>query len=268
MRIEQLTKEFPGKARNERVRILDRLTFDIYEGEFVAIVGPSGGGKSTLLSILAGLEPKTEGSVQLNGQEVTRPDPQLGVMFQEYALYPWKTVFENVEFGLKYGPQKYSKEERRERVQYHIELVGLKGSEEKYPHELSGGMKQRCALARLLANDPEVLLMDEPLAACDAQTRDILQEELLRIWGQNNEPSKRKTAVYVTHSIEEAVFLADRVIVLGQRPATICDIVSIDIPRPRSLEDRLNNSEYNRYQQRIWSLIKDAAISATVAKNE
>jgi len=263
-KVESISKEFFDDRTKESNLVINDLSFEVKEGEFLVIVGPSGCGKTTLLNILAGLEKSTSGSIKVDEQIVTGPGPERGVMFQEYALLPWKTVFDNVEFGLKHGAMSkdYSKSERKQRVQHFIELVGLKGSENKFVHQLSGGMKQRCALARLFANNHKILLMDEPLAATDAQTREVLQEELLNIWGQDRDSSKRKTVIYVTHAIDEAVFLGDRVIVLGQRPTTITEIVNIDIDRPRTITER-HTEKYQQYQQEIWGLIKEAAVSAT-----
>lgn len=269
LEVDRVSKEFNVGRGRPPLLVLNELTFSVVEGEFVAIVGPSGGGKTTLINVLAGLEVPTSGSILVNGQPVKGPGADRGVCFQDYALFPWKTVYENVEFGLRYGPmgRRMTAQERRERTEYYMNLVGLRDSSAKYPHQLSGGMKQRCALARLFANDPDVLLMDEPLAAGDAQTRDILQEELLRIWGQDHESSRRKTVLYVTHSIEEAVFLADRVIVLGRRPAEIRDIVSIPVARPRSLAQR-HAGVFREFQDRIWAWIRDEAFRATMEVEE
>jgi NitT/TauT family transport system ATP-binding protein len=171
---------------------VDEFTLDVAQGEFLVIVGPSGCGKTTVLNVLAGLDTPTSGTVAIDDRVIAAPGPDRGVMFQDYALFPWQTVRGNVEFGLRYGPagDGLDATRRDERVRRTIELVGLSGSENKYPHQLSGGMKQRVALARLIANEPEVLLMDEPLAALDAQTRIILQDELLRIWGQDRPPRR------------------------------------------------------------------------------
>jgi NitT/TauT family transport system ATP-binding protein len=265
LEVDQMSKQFAGGRGRPPALILDGLTFSVEEGEFVAVVGPSGCGKTTLINILAGLEMPTDGRIRLDGRAVKGPGAERGVCFQDYALFPWKTVYENTEFGLRFGPlsRRLSPDERKRRTEYFIELVGLQDSKTKYPYQLSGGMKQRCALARLFANDPELLLMDEPLAAGDAQTRDILQEELLRIWGQDRQPSARKTVVYVTHSIEEAVFLADRVLVLGRRPAKIRDIITIPVPRPRTLTQR-HAGLFHEYQERIWGWIRDEAFRATL----
>jgi NitT/TauT family transport system ATP-binding protein len=181
-------------------------------------------------------------------------------MFQDYALFPWRTVLGNVEFGpLARGA---SVADRRARAQRYIEMVGLAGFESRYPHELSGGMRQRCALARMLANEPEVWLMDEPLAAVDLQTRNILQDELLRLWGDGAERASRRSVMFVTHGIDEAVYLSDRVIVLGRRPGHIKDIVTIDLPRPR--RSVRNSAQAGRHIEHIWGLIHDEAAQAIV----
>jgi len=187
-------------------------------------------------------------------------------MFQDYALFPWQTVRGNVEFGLRYGPAGagLDREAREERVRRTIELVGLTGAETKYPHQLSGGMRQRVALARLMASEPEVLLMDEPLAALDAQTRIILQDEMLRIWGQDRPPAERRTVVFITHAIDEAVFLADRVAVMTAHPGRLKVVVDIPLPRPRGDATRAL-PQFQALTQQIWSLIRDEAYRAAVA---
>jgi NitT/TauT family transport system ATP-binding protein len=202
----------------------------------------------------------------LDGRAIEGPGPERGVMFQDYALFPWHTVWGNVEFGLRHGPagNGMTAEQRTERVRRTIDLVGLDGAEGRYPHQLSGGMRQRVALARLIANEPSVLLMDEPLAALDAQTRLILQDELLRIWGQARPASERRTVVFITHAIDEAVFLADRVAVMTAHPGRLKALVDIDLPRPRNDATRAR-PEFQALTQHIWSLIRDEAYRATVA---
>lgn len=244
---------------------LENVDLDVNDGELLALLGPTGCGKSTLLRILAGLEQPTSGSVELDGSPITGPGPERGMLFQDYALFPWKTVRGNVEFGLRYGPRdrRPSAAERGRIVQRFVSTVGLTGSEDKYVHQLSGGMKQRTALARLWATDPAVLLMDEPLAALDAQTRIVLQNELLRLWGQEGKPEERKTIVYVTHSIDEAIFLADRVAVMEPRPGRITQILDVDIPRPRDDTQRATREFSDLYEQ-IWELIRSEAYRATI----
>lgn len=244
--------------------VLDGIDLEVRDGEFLALLGPSGCGKSTLLNIVAGLTAGTSGQVTMDGTLITGPAPERGVLFQDYALFPWKSVKGNVEFGLKHGARSKRPRdaERRDQIVRHfIDLVGLSGSEHKYPHQLSGGMRQRTALARLWAPDPAVLLMDEPLAALDAQTRLVMQNELLRIWGQSD--TARKTVVYVTHAIDEAVFLADRVAVMGTRPGRIKQVLDVDIPRPRTDAAR-QDPRFDALHNAIWELIREEAYEATV----
>ncbi|MBL8834924.1 MAG: ABC transporter ATP-binding protein, partial [Alphaproteobacteria bacterium] len=219
LRLAGIRKLF-ALADGQTTVAVEDFTLDVRPGEFLVIVGPSGCGKTTILNLLAGLDRPSAGTLAMDGVEIAGPGAERGVMFQDYALFPWRTVRGNVEFGLLYGPagRGLDAAARERRVSETIDLVGLKGSEGKYPHQLSGGMRQRVALARLIANEPDVLLMDEPLAALDAQTRLILQDELLRIWGQDKPPARRRTVVFITHGIDEAVFLADRVAVMSSHP--------------------------------------------------
>lgn len=245
--------------------MLESIDLDVRQGEFLALLGPSGCGKSTLLNLIAGLISPTSGSLRLDGREITGPGPDRGMLFQDYALFPWKSVRGNVEFGLRHGPRtrRLPKATQREIVARYIDLVGLDGAENKYPHQLSGGMRQRTALARLWAPNPEILLMDEPLAALDAQTRLVMQDELLRIWGQERRWSERKTVIYVTHSIDEAVFLADRVAVMGTRPGRIKAMIGVGLDRPRTDASR-TGPVFDGLGQQIWQLIRDEAYRATV----
>jgi len=229
------------------VRALADVTFDVDPGEFVCIVGPSGCGKTTLFRILAGLEPATRGQVTLNDSVVTEPTPNMGIVFQEYHLFPWRTVRGNIAFGLEKAVG-LDGTDRDQRVQQLIDLVGLAGFEDSYPKSLSGGMKQRVALARALAIDPALLLMDEPFGAVDAQTRERLQDELLDIWQETG-----KTILFVTHDVEEAVTLADRVVVMGRDPGQLREIVPIDIDRPRSRTD----AAFGTSAERVRSLIEN-----------
>jgi len=263
--LQGVRKEFVVPRTGEQVVAIEDVSLSVEAGEFLVIVGPSGCGKSTILNLLAGLEMATGGRVLMDGRPIEGPAAERGMVFQDYALFPWKTVFENIEFGLRYGPRRsaVSADERRERVRQHIELVNLQGSAEKYPHELSGGMRQRCAIARLLANEPEVLLMDEPFAALDAQTRIILQEELLRIWGETRPQAQRKTVVFITHSIDEAVFLADRVMVMSSHPGRIIRTFDIDLARPRQ-ETVRGDARFQALSQEIWSLIRDEVYRAAM----
>ena len=236
-------------GRADHVAVLRDFHLDVREGEFISILGPSGCGKSTFLSILAGLTERTGGDISLNGQPLRGIHPAQGVVFQGYALFPWRTVLQNIEVGLEIRGVPRAK--RRAVAEEYLELVGLQGFGQRYPHEISGGMKQRVAIARSLAYQPEVLLMDEPFAALDAQTREILQGELLRIWEQH-----RKTIVFITHSLEEAVYLSDRVAVMTQRPGRIKDIIDIPLARPRSAELR-HTAEFAALRHRAWEVLKD-----------
>jgi NitT/TauT family transport system ATP-binding protein len=240
------------------------MSLDIFRGEFLCIVGPSGCGKSTVLNMIAGLTEPTRGQITLDGTAIVAPGAERGVVFQDYALFPWKTVRENVEFGLRYRSKgRPPKAERDARVRHYLELVGLGTVGRKYPHELSGGMRQRCALARALANDPQVLLMDEPLAALDAQTRLVLQEELLRIWGEEKPAQERRTVIFITHGIDEAVFLADRIVVMTRHPGRIKNVLDVDLPRPRDAAVR-GTSGFRGLCDTIWQMIRDDAYAASV----
>lgn len=230
------------------VEALSDITLGVEEGEFLCIIGPSGCGKSTLLRILAGLYQQSAGEVVLhtNGSSLRPPN---AVVFQEYAIFPWRTVSDNVAFGLEM--RGIQRDEREKRTSTYLAKVGLTQFADHYPYQLSGGMKQRVALARALATDPEILLMDEPFGALDAQTRLILQEELVRIWEE-----EKKTVVYVTQSIEEAIMLGDRVVLMTARPGRIKSTYEVALPRPRSLQMR-TEPEYNRLAQVIWEDLVD-----------
>jgi ABC-type nitrate/sulfonate/bicarbonate transport system ATPase subunit len=217
------------RTEESEVRVLEDIALDVREGEFVCILGPSGCGKSTLLNIVAGFLPPTSGSVRIDGEEVRGPDPRRIFVFQERGVFPWLTVEGNIGFGLGRLPR----EERERRIAHYVRLVGLEGFEKAYPHELSGGMKQRVEVARAFAVNPDVLLLDEPFGALDSITRLVMRGELLRIW-----QAEQKTILFVTHDIEESVQLADRVVVMTARPARIRRIVPIDLPHPRDLSSR------------------------------
>ncbi|MEV5026882.1 ABC transporter ATP-binding protein [Paenibacillus sp. LPE1-1-1.1] len=232
------------------ISALQDINLDVKQGEFMVIVGPSGCGKSTLLDLLAGLTKPNSGQILLDNKAITGPNLDRGIVFQQYALFPWKTTLENVEFGLE--AKGVARKERREIAQQHIALVGLAGFENRYPHELSGGMKQRVAIARSLAYDPEVLLMDEPFAALDAQTRETLQSELLRIW-----EATKKTIIFITHGIEEAVYLGQRVAVMTSRPGRIKKIITIPFEARTSEEDLRAKPEFVKLRHEIWDLLKD-----------
>ena len=248
-----LRKRFTDIARQEEVVALDGMDLDIADDEFLTILGPSGCGKTTLLNIVAGFEQATSGDVRLDGEPIRAPGPDRGVVFQEYALFPWLTVEQNIEFGLR--ERRVPKVERMARVHRQIASVGLTGFEKRYPQELSGGMRQRVALGRVLANDPKILLMDEPFAALDAQTRTLMQEELLRVWS-----GERRTALFITHNIEEAILLGDRVVVMTARPGRIKEIVAVDLPRPRDV----TAADFNATRRRVAALLEDE-VKATFA---
>jgi NitT/TauT family transport system ATP-binding protein len=244
-------KTYRDAAGDTEVLALDGLTLDVEAEEFLMLLGPSGCGKSTLLNIMAGFERPDAGSVSVDGLAVERPGPDRGVVFQDYALFPWLNVQQNVEYGLR--EKGLSPAERARVAGRYLEMVGLRGFERRFPHELSGGMRQRVALIRVLAIDSQILLMDEPFAAVDAQTRTILQEELQRLW-----LASRKTVVFVTHSVEEAVFLADRIAVMTSRPGLVKAIVPVDLPRPRDM----TSDAFNRYRRDVTQLIEVEARKA------
>jgi len=239
-------KSFSKDGRS--LAVLDVERFSVQDGEFVTVIGPSGCGKSTLLHIMGGFIRAEAGAIQVHGRRVSGPGPDRGMMFQEFALFPWKTVAGNVAWGLE--AQGMSKSKIGEVVDRHLEMIGLGDFRDHYPAELSGGMKQRVQLARVLAIDPEVLLMDEPFGALDAQTRETMQEELTRLWERTG-----KTIVFVTHDIDEAVYLGDRVVVLTARPGRIREEVKIDLPRPRGLEIK-KSAQCHEYRNYIWDLIR------------
>ncbi len=231
------------------VTALNGFNVEVQEGQFVSIVGPSGCGKSTFLNVLLGLIPPNSGEMAIRGNRITGPGQDRAMVFQEFGLLPWRTVMNNVELGLEI--RGVAAEERRETCQQFIEMVGLVGFESHYPHELSGGMKQRVGLARALATDPDVLLMDEPFAALDAQTRDLMQAELLRIWHE-----AKKTVLFVTHQIEEAVYLSDRVIIKTKSPGRSKRIIDVGLDRPRDYEMRVSQ-EFSELRLEIWNELKD-----------
>ena len=243
----RLCKSYYDIRNAEQVVALDDISLEIPRGQFVTVIGPSGCGKTTLLNILAGFEPPTSGEVLVDGQHIREPGADRGVVFQEYALFPWLTLRQNVE----YGPRelRVPSAEAREIVERTIRLVGLQGAENRYPHELSGGMRQRAALARILVNDPKILLMDEPFAAVDALTRASLQREVARLWAETG-----KTVLFITHSVEEAVLLGDRVITMTPRPGRVKADVIVPIPRPRDP----TSSAFNEYRRTIEALIQEA----------
>ncbi|MFF4948368.1 ABC transporter ATP-binding protein [Streptomyces chattanoogensis] len=240
---------------------LDAVDLRIEAGEFVAVVGPSGCGKSTLLDLLGGLARPTGGRILLDGEPVTGPGLDRGIVFQQYALLPWRTALGNVAFGLE--ATGVPRRERAARAREYLDLVGLSGFENRHPHELSGGMRQRVAIARSLAYDPDVLLMDEPFAALDAQTRESLQDELLRIWQRTG-----KTVVFITHGIEEAVYLGQRVAVMTSRPGRIKQVVPIGFDSRTQTDDLRSSPEFARYRHEIWTLLHDEVTRAQLLEKE
>ena len=241
--IRDLNQSFP-RDDGSRLVVLDNLSFEVQDKEFVCILGSSGCGKTTLLRLIAGLDEAQAGSIILDGEEIRGPNPKVGMVFQEYSLFPWRTVIDNIAFGLEMKGM--GKEERYRIAEKYLDLVNLSQFRTSYPSELSGGMRQRVAVTRALALDPVLLLMDEPFGALDAQTRNMLQKELLEIWEKT-----KKTIIFITHSVDEAVFLADRIIVLTPRPGRICQIFPIELKRPR---DR-TSVEFAQVRRQVLDLI-------------
>jgi ABC-type nitrate/sulfonate/bicarbonate transport system ATPase subunit len=249
IKVDHITVVYEGKRR---VTAIKDLTFDVKPGEFLCILGPSGCGKSTTLSVIAGFIKPTYGKVIMDHKTITGPEADRGVVFQHYELFPWKTVLQNVEFGPRMNGK--NRKESKSIAQKYIKLVGLEGFENSYPFELSAGMSQRIALARTLANDPSVLLKDEPFGSVDAQTRLILQELLLKIWRQFH-----KTIIFVTHEIDEAIFLSDRIIVMTASPGTVKKEIINPLSRPRT-RDIITTQEYAELKKEIFSLIREEVL--------
>ncbi|UGT43516.1 ABC transporter ATP-binding protein [Nocardia yamanashiensis] len=247
-------KEFPVRGERDTLTAIEDISVDVRAGEFLVLVGPSGSGKSTLLDLLGGLSKPTAGQILLDGAPIAGPGLDRGIVFQQYALLPWRTARANIEFGLE--AKGVRRRERRRIADEYLELVGLAGFGNRYPHELSGGMKQRVAIARSLAFDPEVLLMDEPFAALDAQTRESLQDELLRIWRTTG-----KTILFITHGIDEAVYLGQRVAVLTSRPGRVKAVVDIDLDRDGDPDVR-SSERFRDIRHHIWTLLHDEVTRA------
>ncbi len=252
IRVEQLSKSY--ESRGGRVPALTAVALSVSEREFVSIVGPSGCGKSTLLYILGGFLKPDSGRVEVAGRAVERPGIDRGIVFQEYALFPWLTVADNIAYGL---PGSMPRAQRDEVVARYVAMIGLEGFEKRYPRELSGGMKQRVAIARTLAYDPEILLLDEPLGALDALTREVMQDELLRIW-----ESARKTVVMVTHDVTEAVYLSQRVLVMSQRPGRLVEEFGVQLDRSKGREAVMLSQEFNAIRNQVWLSVRHQATAA------
>jgi NitT/TauT family transport system ATP-binding protein len=249
--IENLQKRFAWRTRgvDHEVLALNGINLSIREGEFLAVIGPSGCGKTTLLKIIGGLTDHDGGQVLIDGRATTGPGPDRSIVFQSFGLFPWKTVYDNIAFPLEI--RKVPKTEIRDRVTEFLNMVGLGKFGESFPHQLSGGMQQRVGLARALATDPEILLMDEPFGAIDAQTRELMQEELMRIWN-----AKRKTVLFITHDLDEAVYLADRIVVLTRQPGTVRRVIDVDLPRPRWEYDVRGHERFIAIRKEIWSMLR------------
>lgn len=250
--IDSVGKQYEG-LDGKPVIALENVSLTIDQEEFVVLVGPSGCGKSTLLNMVGGLLAPSSGKIVVEGLPEDR-DPSVGMVFQEVGLFPWRSVAGNIGFGLE--ESSLPEVQKKERVQRHIELMGLTGFENSYPHQLSGGMRQRAGIARTLVTQPDLLLMDEPFSALDAQTRTLMQEELLRIW-----ETHRLSTLYVTHNIQEAVYLADRVVVFSRRPGRVTSIIQIDLPR-RNRDAAAHLAAFNGYCDQIWRLIRKDAEDA------
>jgi len=246
LEILELSKTFPGKEPGESVHALEKIRHRIENGRFVSVIGPSGCGKTTLLRIIAGLEKASAGKVLLDGKELVQGSEEIGMVFQEYALFPWRTTLQNIEMGLEIRGM--DKAKRRSTAMEYIKTFDLSGFENHYPRELSGGMKQRVAIARTLIMNPRIVLMDEPFGSLDSQTRNTLQEFLLRIWQKRND-----TIIFVTHNVDEAVFLSDEIIVLSKRPAKMIKILEVKYPRPR---DR-TSEECNHTRRDVLRILEE-----------
>lgn len=250
--IQDVSKRFVNRQCD--VTALENTSFDVAANEFITILGPSGCGKSTILKVIAGLEEPSSGQVLLDGQLIRGPGSDRGMVFQTYTLFPWLTVRENIEFGLDVAGK--GKKEKNDKSAYYLEKIGLKGFENAYPANLSGGMKQRVAIARALANDPQVLLMDEPFGALDAQTRTVMQELLLDVWEDSH-----KTILFVTHDVEEAVFMGDTIYVMTARPGRIKAQIKVPLPRPRRYDVKLTDTFVN-IKRDVLELIREEAWKA------
>jgi NitT/TauT family transport system ATP-binding protein len=248
LQVRDICKTFSGERGRDALEVLRRIRFDAAAGEFVSIIGPSGCGKTTLLRILHGLEPMTSGEILVSDRKVVKPSPSSAMVFQQFNLFPWLTVEQNVAFGLEVA--KLPPAECRERTARFVRLVGLDGFARHYPHELSGGMQQRVGIARALALDPEILLLDEPFGALDAITREQLQREIADILAQST-----KTVVFITHNMDEAIFFSDRILVMGSRPGRILEEVRVSLPRPREADAVRASRQFGEMREHLWSLL-------------
>ncbi|RTL55266.1 MAG: ABC transporter ATP-binding protein [Bradyrhizobiaceae bacterium] len=253
VRLCNVSKVFEGRTGSGPTLALDNVSCEIEAGEFVCIIGPSGCGKTTLLHTIAGFSFPSQGMALSDEKPITGPGPDRIIMFQEYGLFPWLTVFQNIEFGLR--AKKMPAAERADVVRYYIDMVGLTGFENRFPAEISGGMKQRVSIARALAPDPDIVLMDEPFAALDSLTRDILQEEILRIWEKT-----KKTFVLITHNIDEAIFLGDRVVAMSARPGRIKETLRVDLPRPREPAVRSHNMRFAELREHLSQMLRSEVV--------
>jgi len=257
--VENLNVVFP-QPDGSTFRAVEGFDVQVEKGEFITILGPSGCGKTTTLLVVDGLVPPSSGLVLIDGKRVTGPSPECALVFQEFALLPWRTVEKNVMLGLELQ-RNFSSREMKEIALRYIDMVGLRGFRNHYPHQLSGGMRQRVGLARALAVNPEILLMDEPFGALDAQTREIMSSELLRIWEQD-----KKTVLFVTHGIDEAVYLGDRVVVMTGQPGRVKEVIKVNFSRPRSLEIK-DLPEFVSLRRRVWDLLEEEVIGKVKARS-
>lgn len=252
---------FQGSRRSGPTVAVDDFTLEVEPGEFLVIVGPSGCGKSTILSVAGGLTKPTSGRAFLGNEPIDRPGPSKAIVFQSFSLFPWKTVVQNIEFGLELN--RVPPRERSRRTEHYLSVTGLRGFENHYPRQLSGGMQQRVAIARCLVLQPQLLLMDEPFAALDAQNRTVMQEELVRLWLE-----QKPTVIFVTHSVEEAVFLADRIVVMTRRPGRIKEVIGVGKSlgdahwRERPLDEVMRLGAFQELRAKVWSMIRDEIVVA------
>lgn len=249
--VRGVTKHFRwrAKGRDHHVHALDRVDFEVPPNQFLSVIGPSGCGKTTLLRIIACLTDIDDGEILVDGERVTEPGPERAMVFQQFGLFPWKTVLDNVKFPLTV--RKMNDEEATEIARDFIGRVGLERFEHSHPHQLSGGMQQRVGLARALATDPDILLMDEPFGAIDAQTRELMQEQLLHLWSES-----RKTVVFITHDLDEAVLLADRIVVLTRGPGRVRESIDVDLPRPRWDYDVRGHQNFVDTRHHVWEMLR------------